>query len=58
MNYTRGQKVKYTGKGFIGYDKTIPEMTILKKIDHMSYAVSYRDVTMEVYSHEIKKIES
>ena len=55
--FTKGEKVKYIGKGFIGHDRSHTEMIIINKVDHMSYKVLYRDFTVEVYSHEIAKLK-
>ncbi len=56
MNYTEGEKVKYIGKGFIGYDETQTEMTIISKVPNtlMSYLVKYLKMEVVVYAHEIK----
>ena len=60
MKYTNDQKVKYTGKGFLGYDETQKEMTIIRKVRNSSrlYFVKYLDMEVVVIAHEIEPLKS
>ena len=54
--YKIGEKVKYIGSGFIGFDKECTEMTIIKKCPNWlnDWIVKYKDFELSVMSHEIK----
>ena len=52
--FTKDQKVKYIGKGFLGFNKDHLEMTIIEKVYFLDYKVKYLDFEMLVSEYEIK----
>ncbi len=53
--YKIGEKVKYVGSGFIGFDKAVTEMIIVKKCPNYpdDWIVKYKDYQLSVMSHEV-----
>lgn len=51
--FSPGQKVKYKGRGFLGFDPKITEMTIVE-VRHIDIVVNYKGEKMSILRHEIK----
>ncbi len=54
MKMEEGDKVKYTGKGFIGFDWSDTEMIVVKEMHH-DVCVKYKDKEMLVRKYEVEK---
>lgn len=48
-----GDKLKYTGKGFLSFDKNTTEMTFLQK-SGFDYLVEYNGMTVRVRTYEVE----
>ena len=52
-----GQRVKYRGRGFLGFDPKVTEMKIVE-IRNIDIVVIYKGSEMSVLRHEIEHIAS
>ncbi len=52
-----GQRVKYRGRGFLGFDPKVTEMKIVE-IRNIDIVVIYKGDQMSVLRHEIQQIAS
>ena len=51
---TEGDKLKYTGKGFMGFDPSFTEMKFLQE-SGFDYLVEYKGETVRVREYEVEK---
>ena len=56
--FTKGQSVKYIGKGFLGFSKDHLEMTIIEKVSFLDYKVEYLDFELLVSEYELESVKS
>lgn len=55
-NYKKGEKVKYVGKGFLGFDPKNKTMTFIEMDCERSAYIQYKGVDVLVSLYEIETI--
>jgi hypothetical protein len=54
--FVEGQILIYTGGGFVGFDKSNPEVEFINYSDHYDAMVKYKDFKVLVSKYDLKPI--